>query len=285
VGDPASADQPAVSGATRVAGVIGSPVRHSRSPQLVNAAFAAAGLDWTYLAFEVAPGRGAAAVEAVRTLGLGGLSVTMPHKYDVIAALDRLTPDAAALDAVNCIVWDGDLLVGHNTDGAGLLAALAHDQGLVPDGLTCAVVGAGGAARSVVRALAQAGAADVAVCNRTASRAASAAELAGRVGRVGADADITAADLVINATSVGMGSSADDADATPIAPDLLRSGQTVVDLVYLPVRTPLLAHAEARGARPVDGLGMLVHQAALAVERWTGVEPDLAAMDAAARNS
>lgn len=282
--DAASGVRGPISGATRLAGVIGSPVRHSRSPQLVNAAFAAAGLDWTYLAFEVAAGGGAAAVEAMRTLGLGGLSVTMPHKHDVIAALDRLTPDAAALDAVNCIAWEDDQLVGHNTDGDGLLDALAADQGLRPDGLACVVLGAGGAARSVIRALASAGAADVAVVNRTVTKAESAAALAGSVGRVGGDADVAAADLVINATSVGMGAAPGDASATPVDPSLLRAGQTVVDLVYLPLRTPLLAQAEAVGATTVDGIGMLVHQAARAVALWTGTVPDVAAMDAAARS-
>jgi shikimate dehydrogenase len=274
----------ALRGSTRLAAVIGSPVRHSRSPVLVNAAFASAGLDWAFVALEVAPGSASAAVDAMRVLGLGGLSVTMPHKQDVIPALDRVTPDAAALDAVNCIAWaDDGALVGHNTDGGGLLDALAADQGLRPAGLRCAVLGAGGAARSVVHSLAAAGAADVAVINRTAARAEGAAALAGPVGRVGAPADVRDADLVVNATSVGMGADPDDGDATPIAADHLRPGQTVVDLVYLPLETPLLRLAAASGAQPVDGLGMLVHQAARAVALWTGTAPDVAAMDAAAR--
>lgn len=170
-------------GSTRIAGVIGAPVRHSRSPLLVNAAFAAAGLDWAFAAFEVAPGRAADAVAAMRTLGLGGLSVTMPHKHDVIAALDRVTPDAAALDAVNCIAWEGDDLVGHNTDGAGLVRSLRLDHQVDPAGLRCVVLGAGGAARSVVRALGEAGAAQVTVVNRTEAKGAAAAELAGPAGQ------------------------------------------------------------------------------------------------------
>lgn len=274
----------ALRGSTRLAAVIGSPVRHSRSPILVNAAFASAGLDWAFVALEVAPGQGAAAIEAMRVLGLGGLSVTMPHKHDVIGALDRLTPDAEALGAVNCVAWDGGELVGHNTDGGGLLDALAADQGLDPAGLRCAVLGAGGAARSVVRSLATAGAADVVVVNRTPERAAAAADLAGAVGRVGAPADVRDADLVINATSVGMGAAADDRTATPLDEQHLRPGQTVVDLVYLPLETPLLRLAAEAGARPVDGIGMLVHQAARSVALWTGVAPDVAAMGAAARS-
>lgn len=270
-------------GSTRIAGVIGAPVRHSRSPLLVNAAFAAAGLDWAFAAFEVAPGRAADAVAAMRTLGLGGLSVTMPHKHDVIAALDRVTPDAAALDAVNCIAWEGDDLVGHNTDGAGLVRSLRLDHQVDPAGLRCVVLGAGGAARSVVRALGEAGAAQVMVVNRTEAKGAAAAELAGPAGRVGAPVDVADAHLVINATSVGMGAPGGAAGPLPVDADLLHGEQVVVDLVYLPLETPLLAAAAACGARPVDGLGMLVHQAALAVQLWTGVVPDVGAMGRAAR--
>ncbi len=270
-------------GSTRVAGVIGSPVAHSRSPLLANAAFGAAGLDWAFVAFEVRPGEGAQAVAAVRALGLGGLMVTMPHKVDVIAALDRLTPAAAALGAVNSIAWEGTELVGDNTDGPGLVASLRADNGVDPAGLRCVVLGAGGAARSVVWALADAGATDVAVVNRTQEKAEVAAALAGGVGRVGAPGDIAEANLIINATSVGMGAAAGDAGPLPLDPALLGPGQTVVDLVYLPRQTPLLRAAAARGATPVDGLGMLVHQAALSIQRWTGITPDLAVMARAAR--
>lgn len=270
-------------GSTRVAAVIGSPVRHSRSPVLVNAGFSAAGLDWAFVAFEVEPGRAAAAVDAMRTLGLGGLSVTMPHKHDVIAALDRLSPAAATLDAVNCIAWEGEELVGHNTDGDGLLRALRDRPGIDVAGLTCAVVGAGGAARSVIRALGDGGAAEVLVVNRTAARAESAAALAGPAGRVAGPGSIRGADLVINATSVGMGAPDGAEGPLPFDADVLRPGQVVVDLVYLPVETPLLRAASAAGATAVDGIGMLVHQAALAVWRWTGVEPDVTAMERAAR--
>lgn len=270
-------------GTTRVAGVIGSPIRHSRSPALVNAAFAAAGLDWTYAAFEVAPGAGADAVAAMRALGLGGLSVTMPHKHDVIAALDRLTPAAAALEAVNCIAWDGPELVGHNTDGDGLVASLAADGVAIRD-RRCVVLGAGGAARSVISSLAQAGAAEVVVVNRTNAKAASAAALAGPAGRVGGIGEVATAELVVNATSVGMGSPPGATGPLPLDAGELHPGQVVVDLVYLPEVTPLLAAAERAGARAVGGLGMLVHQAAIAVELWTGSTPDVAAMWAAARS-
>jgi shikimate dehydrogenase len=269
-------------GTTRVAAVIGSPVRHSRSPLLANAAFGAAGLDWALVALEVAPGGGEAAVAAMRTLGLGGLMVTMPHKTDVIAGLDRLTPAATTLGAVNSVAWDGDELVGDNTDGPGLVSSLRAD-GIEPDGMACAVIGAGGAARSVVRALATAGAAEVVVVNRTAGRAEAAAALAGTSGRIGVAADVADAELVVNATSVGMGAGREAEGPLPVAAELLGPHQVVVDLVYQPLVTPLLRTAGKQGARPVDGLGMLVHQAALSIERWTGHVADIGAMTAAAR--
>lgn len=273
---------PAITGSTRLAAVIGWPVRHSRSPQLANAAFAAAGLDWTMVALEVAPGDVARAVEAVRALDIGGLMVTMPHKADIAPFLDDLTPAALALGAVNSVAWVDDRLVGDNTDGAGLVASLrAH--GIDPAGRHVVVLGAGGAARSVIWALAESGAADVAVLNRTADRAVEAARLAGSIGRVGSAGDLATADLVVNATSVGFGATEDDAGAIPCDPDLLGDRHTVVDLVYQPLSTSLLRAAGARGARVVDGLGMLVHQAALSLERWTGVAPDVAVMDRAAR--
>lgn len=272
---------PTPTGRTRVAAVLGSPIAHSLSPTILNAAFEAAGLDWVYVALEVADGRGAAAVEAVRTLGLAGVSVTMPHKAAVADAVDRCSATAAALGAVNCLAWEGDELVGHNTDGAGLLASLEHDRGWSATGRRCAVLGAGGAARSVVAALDAAGAADVAVINRTPARAEFAAALAPRAGRVASPSAVADADLVVNATSVGMEAN----PGLPLDADLLRAGQVVVDLVYQPLWTPLLAAAEAAGAAPVDGVGMLVHQAALAFGLWTGTAAPLEAMSHAARDA
>ncbi|MGH9186985.1 MAG: shikimate dehydrogenase [Acidimicrobiales bacterium] len=274
-----------ISGATRVAGVIGSPIRHSLSPAIYNAAFATTGLDWVLAAFEVAPGRAAAALDAVRVLGLAGLSVTMPHKSDVAAAVDALSGDAAVLGAVNSVVVETDgRLVGHNTDGPGFLDALRAEPGFDPAGRRCAVVGAGGAARAVIRALATAGADEVTVMNRTGERAEAAAALAGRVGRVaplGAAEAIGAADLIVNATPLGMAHEAE----SPIDPDWLHPGQVVVDLVYEPTLTPLLAAARDRGVTAVNGLGMLVHQAGYQFQLWTGLEPPVPVLRAAAERA
>ena len=268
-----------LTGETRLAGVIGWPVRHSRSPAIHNAAFAAAGLDWVFLALPVEPGRAAAAVGGMAALGIEGLSVTMPHKAAVAAAVDRLAPDAVALGAVNCIAREDGVLVGHNTDGAGFVDSLRVDEGIDPSGMRCVVVGAGGAARAVVRALAGAGAAHVAVVNRNPERAAEAALLAGPLGAVAGADDLARADLVVHATPVGMG----DDGGLPFDPATCAGHAVIADLVYHPEETPLLAAAASAGRRTVGGIGMLVHQAAHAFGLWTGVDAPIGAMSAAAR--
>ena len=266
-----------ITGATRVAAVIGSPVRHSLSPALHNAAFESLGLDWVYVAFEVAPGHAAAALAAMRSLGLGGLSVTMPHKEDVADAVDVLDPAAAALHSVNTVsAGDGGALHGHSTDGAGFVASL-HEAGIDPAGMRIGVIGAGAAGRAVIDALGRAGAAEIVVVNRSADKAVAAAGLAGSVGRVGVEADLAGCELVVNATSIGLGS-----DEPAIDPAVLRATQVVADLVYHPLDTALLRAAASVGARTVDGLGMLVHQAALQQQHWHGHRPDPAVMRAAA---
>jgi shikimate dehydrogenase len=274
-------------GATRVAGVIGDPVRHSLSPALHNAAFAALGLDWTYLAFPVPAGRVREALVGAMAMGIEGLSVTMPHKSAVAEALGRCSPTAAILGAVNTVVRRHDELIGESTDGQGFLAALRSEPGFDPSGRRCLVIGAGGAARAVVLALAQAGAAEVVVVNRTVERGRAAAALAGPVGRVGRGAEIEDMDLVVHATPVGMTVGAtpigESADRAPLVEaGRLGPGQVVVDLVYHPATTALMEAARRQGATAVNGVGMLVHQAALAFELWTGHEAPLAVMRAAA---
>ncbi len=261
----------------KVAAVIGRPVEHSLSPVIHNAAFDALGLDWRFFAVSVPAGGAADAVGAVRALGLAGLSVTMPHKDAVADLVDERTPVADALGAVNCVWWRAATLVGDNTDGAGFVDALRSDEGVDPAGRRVLVVGAGGAARAVIHAVAGAGAAEVVVVNRTASRAQAAAALAGPVGRVGRLEEAGDADVVVNATSVGM-----DGGPPPLDTARLGPGQVVVDLVYEPVLTRLVAESRQRGAVAVNGLGMLLHQAAHAFQRWTGEDPPMEAMSAAA---
>jgi shikimate dehydrogenase len=270
-----------ITGQTRIAGVIGEPVRHSLSPTIHNAAFAAAGLDWAYLAFEVPRGQAAVAIDGMRALGIDGLSVTMPHKADAAAAVDELSPAAEALGVVNTIVRRGTVLVGENTDGEGFLNALHVDEGVDIAGMRCLVLGAGGAARSVVRALGEAGAGEIVVAARRPEAAADAVALAGQA-RPGAVDEADGADLIVNATPVGMDDVVElDAPELPVPAERLGSGQLVVDLVYHPLLTPLVREARARGAVAVNGLGMLVHQAAIAFELWTGERAPLDAMSAA----
>lgn len=272
---------PGLSAATTVVGVMGSPVAHSLSPRLHNAAFAELGIDWVSVGFPVPPGEVTTALAGARALGIGGLSVTMPHKEDAASAVDVRTPRAARLGAVNCVAdadgaWEGD-----STDGAGFLAFLARGGRFDPAGRSCLVTGAGGAARAVITALGDAGAADVVVVNRTADRAKAAATLAGPAGRVGGAAEASGCDLVVNATPVGMGGVPGGPDGWPVDPSFLHAGQLVVDLVYHPPATPWLEAAADRGATVANGLGMLVHQAALQIERWTGCGAPVDAMWAA----
>ena len=290
-----------VGAGVRLVGVIGSPVGHSLSPLLHNTAFAALGLgdEWRSYAFEVPAGEAARALEDMRSTGVSGLSVTMPHKGDVAKLVDECSETASRLGAVNCVLAreDGSLF-GANTDGPGFVASLARGVGFEPQGRRCVVIGAGGAARAVILALADAGAAQVAVVNRTPERAVGAADLARPVGvavpaadRAQVEATVGEADLVVNATPVGMtapalvaggGASAPAPAAAAgewlVPPGLLRPGQVAADLVYVPRLTWWLAAARRAGATPLDGLGMLVHQAAAQLVLWTGLEPPVGAM-------
>jgi shikimate dehydrogenase len=268
---------------THVAAVIGDPVEHSLSPVLHNAAFAALGLDWVYVALPVARGQVAGAIAGVRALGVSGLSVTMPHKGPVAAEMDQLSLTASRLGAVNTVTRRGAELVGDSTDGEGFLAALRLDEGWDPAGKRCAVLGAGGAARAVILALAEAGAAAVAVVARRPDAAHDAVALAAPAGRVAGIETVADAELIVNATPVGM-TAGQGSGGLPLDldPGWLGSGQLVVDLIYAPPSTPLLEAARAAGARASNGLGTLIHQAALQSRLWTGMEPPLEVMSAAA---
>lgn len=275
-----------ITGTTAVLGVIGDPVTHSRSPLLHNAAFAACGIDAVYVAFPVRAGQGSSAVEAARTLGIHGLSVTMPHKDAVAASVDRRSPAVDALGACNTVVRDGDVLIGHNTDGDGFLSSLRAETGTDVAGLNVLVLGAGGAARAIIDALTRGGVARVTVVNRTLANAERAASLSpsGRVSP-GCDAAlVSAADVVINATSLGM-TGGPAPEEVGLDPDWIRSGQIVADIVYQPTETPLLRAARDAGAIAVGGLGMLLHQAGLQFELWTGSDAPLAAMASALAGS
>lgn len=276
-------------GMTRFAGVIGDPVRHSLSPALHNAAYAALGLDWAYGAFPVAPWQVDAAVVGAASLGFVGLSVTMPHKEAVLRCADEPTSSVERLGAANTLRFERGRVAAASTDGEGLVADL-RSAGFEPEGSEVVVLGAGGAARAAILALAEAGAGRVVVVNRTEDRGRAAVALAGAAGQLGDPGAISSAQLVVKATPVGMPLAAPAAGAPgATAPGeegaalgaRCRAGQLVVDLVYHPPRTPFLDAAAAAGATVRNGLGMLVHQAALQVAWWAGEAPPLAALWAA----
>jgi shikimate dehydrogenase len=278
-----------ISGSTRVAGVIGDPVRHSLSPVLHNAAYRELGLDWVYAAFEVPSGSTGAALDAMRVLGFAGLSITMPHKTAAAEHCEELSDDAAVLHSVNTVrVSEDGWLVGDSTDGEGFVRSL-REAGHDPAGTGALVVGGGGAARAVALALGRAGA-RVTVCARKPEAATAAAQLAGGETAPWDERGPVAerCGVIVNATPIGMApagygrAGGTNAADLPIPADALRSGHVCVDLVYHPRDTAFLRAARERGAATVDGLGMLVHQAGLQVEAWTGRSAPIAAMRAAA---
>lgn len=233
-----------------------------------NAVFAASGLDWRFTTFDVVPGGAQAAIGAMATLDIGGFAVTMPHKEQAAASVDEVDPVASALRSVNTVVLrDDGTTFGASTDGRGFVDSVLA-SGVDVLGMRVVVLGAGGAARSIVDALGRAGADDISVVNRTQATAVEAARLA-QVAHVGVLDDLADADLLVNATSIGMGT-----DDLPIEPGWLRRDLAVADIVYHPLETALLRAAHAEGAHTIDGLGMLVHQAVLQQELWTGIRPD-----------
>jgi shikimate dehydrogenase len=268
---------------TGLVGLFGHPVSHSLSPCMHNTAFREQGLDLVYLAFDVQPELLAEAVAAMRSLGMKGANVTVPHKERVADLLDEVDPLATRVGAVNTIVDRSGRLIGYNTDVAGFRAALRSVRPQGGRGLRCLVAGAGGAARAVVAALGQEDVAEIRVHNRTEVRARSlcrsAAEWGGPpcevVGTSGLRAGLENADLVVNATSVGLGTSVKES-AFPV--DMFHSGQIVIDLVYGPHPTNLVARAAAGGATALDGREMLLMQAASSYRLWTGMEPPVEAM-------
>lgn len=259
-----------------VAALIGSPVAHSLSPSIHRAAFATVPGEWAFVSFDVAAGRADAALDAMRTLGIKGLAVTTPHKEEVAAYVDEVDVAAAALRSVNTVAVTGDgHLIGYSTDGDGFVDGL-RAEGVDPSGQAIVVLGAGGAARSIVEALGRVRADRIAVVNRTPSRSDAASALAD-VAVAGTLADIATADIVVNATSVGMGTR-----DSPLPAGTVRAHQVVADIVYHPLETVLLAEGRAAGCRVVDGLTMLVHQAVRQQQLWTGTTPDASTLRAAA---
>lgn len=268
-----------IHGSTRTVGVIGWPVSHSLSPEIHNAAFAALGLPWVYVPLPVPPGRLPAALEGLEALGFSGANVTMPHKTEAAERIGRLSEEARRLRAVNTIVVGAAGLEGHNTDAPGFDRFLRHDAGFDPAGRTALLYGAGGAARACALALAQGELARLLVAARDPSRVDLGGALEGAVTELAIvpfeRAGEERVDLVVNATPLGaLG------ETLPLPP--LGPGVLVVDLLYRPATTPLLQAARAAGATAFGGLGLLLAQAALSFELWTGRVAPVEVMSAAA---
>jgi shikimate dehydrogenase len=254
---------------TTLCGVLGFPVAHSRSPAMMNAAFAELGMDWRYVHLPISPQRFVETARALPASGYRGANVTIPHKLAARELVDELTAAAEAIGAVNTLSFEGGRILGENTDAGGLIDALGTEAA----GKRALVLGAGGAGRAVVWALREAGA-DVSVWNRTPRRA---EELAYDLG-ARAVTDGEPSDILVNATSVGLRGE-DPTEELPLAP-----ADLVVDLVYGAEPTAVRRWAEARGARVVDGLEILVRQGARSLALWTSRPAPLAAMRAASLN-
>jgi shikimate dehydrogenase len=268
-------------GSGSFAGILGWPLTYTLSPVIHNAAFRKVGLDWIYLQWPVPPEELDQAVVGLRALGAMGANVTMPHKEEVVKLLDDVSGDAQAIGAVNTIQRLGHRLIGHNTDVDGFRAFLEEDAGADLGGKACLVLGAGGAARAVVKALHDLGAAGIAIAARTPERG---EEVTAQVARGDtrvcdwddAETEAEEADVIVNATPIGM------REGDPLPGVRFHPGQVVVDLVYDPPSTEMVERARSAGADAWGGLGMLVHQAAASFRIWTGQDPPLQTMSAAA---
>jgi len=267
----------AISGRTRICGVIGDPIEHTMSPIMHNAAFEKLRLGYLYIPFRVKREELGKAIKGMKALNIRGLNVTIPHKVAVIQFLDEVDPLAEKIGAVNTIVNDDRVLKGRNTDASGFLQALL-EKGIEPKRKNVVILGAGGASRAISFILAENGA-NLVILNRTLAKA---EELASRISQLfkreaealelneeNLTTALGRADILVNATSVGMSPNIDE---TPVISNLLKPGLIVFDTVYNPIKTRLLAEAEDVGAETIRGLEMLVWQGALAFEMWTGLE-------------
>lgn len=260
---------------------MGQPVAGNPTQYMVEKAFAAAGLDWRYLTLEVAPEQLADAVRGMKAMGFRGGNFTVPHKVAVVPLLDALSPAAELIGAVNCANHIDGRLVGENTDGKGFVQSLRTV--IDPVGKQIVVLGAGGAARAVAVELAVAGAAAITIVNRTAERgqplvdllASKTAAAATLVPWQGEYSVPESANVLINATSIGLN---DSSARVPVLASTLRPGLVVADVVFNPPQTRFLAEAQQHGCATLDGLGMLVNQAVIGFEIWTGTKPDAAVM-------
>ena len=269
-----------LTGHTRIIGVIGDPIEHSRSPQMHNAALTKAGLDYVYVPFHVRPDDLADAIAGFKALNVVGINVTLPHKQAVIPYLTSISREAKLIGAVNTLTFVDGNIHGDNTDAPGVLKALEENGNMsVPAGTNIVVLGAGGAARAVVVAFALRGVASITIANRTVEKAISLAEEMDRKTGISMQGmgltderlplAIRQSTLLVNTTTTSM----DVTQPLLVSVDWLQPNTIVYDIVYTPPITPLMQAATERGCQTLGGIGMLVHQGAIAFEKWTAVTP------------
>ena len=269
-----------LTGHTRIVGVIGDPIEHSRSPQMHNAALAKADLDYVYVPFHVRPDDLADAIAGFKALNVVGINVTLPHKQAVIPYLTSISREAELIGAVNTLTFVDGNIHGDNTDAPGVLKALEENGNMsLPVGEHIVVLGAGGAARAVVVAFALSGVASITIANRTVEKAVSLAEEMDQKTGVSMQgmglADerlpltVRQSHLLVNTATTSM----DVTQPLLISADWLQPNTIVYDIVYTPPVTPLMQAATERGCQTLGGIGMLIHQGAIAFEKWTGATP------------
>lgn len=265
-------------------GVFGHPVVENPTIIMQEAAFEATGLNWRYLTIEVKPEDLENAIKGLRAMNMKGINLTIPHKVEVLKYLDEIAPDAALIGAVNTVRRQGKKLIGENTDGKGFLRSLKEDAKIDPAGKQAVILGAGGAARAISVELALAGTKQITIVNRTTARGRELVKLLNEKTKARANFvewDIrikipTETDILVNATSIGL---FPDVEAKPdIAYDDIRSDMIVCDVIPNPPATAFLKEAESRGAKTLDGLGMLVYQGAIGFTMWTGLEAPVDSM-------
>jgi len=288
-----------ITGHTKIVGVIGSPISHSRSPQMHNAAISKAGLDFVYVPFHVSADAIDHAINGFRSINVIGINVTLPHKQSVIPFLTSISQEADLIGAVNTLTFSDDGIHGENTDALGFLRAMNENNIPIPIEKDVVVLGAGGSARAIVVALALAGVNSITIVNRTILKAiVLAEELTEKIGKNYDDKNLEEIEndndgtfdtvitgmgfddkhlpeaimkcaMLVNTSSSGM----DESQPLLINQDWLQPETIVYDIVYTPPITKLLKAANEKGCQTIEGIGMLVHQGAIAFERWTGVEP------------
>jgi len=272
-----------ITGKTGVIGIFGHPVTHSLSPVMHNCAFSKMNLDYIYVPFSVHPDNLEAAVSGARAMGLKGLNITVPHKEAIIPFLDDVSEEASLLGAVNTVDIRNGRLIGYNTDGLGFIRSIKEHFECSPKNKRVGILGAGGAARGVGISLALAGAREITFFNRTEERAKKLADEIRK--KTSAESNgfslnpiflknLRTVDILINGTSLGM----KENDQEALASEWFPKSGVVVDMVYNPPTTTFLQTAEALGLQYINGMGMLVHQGALAFEIWTGVRAPVESM-------